>query len=438
MEDKKLLVVPLKGKTRTPQLDVSEHSKSLSKLLRFITNEQGDQDNQKNTKALQSNKLFVSKYHKEYCGSKPKNRNASTIEPVMSVNINIKLPIQYLQHTDMSALDRKKPLFLDYNEHYNYADEHHLSIKTGFNNYNYAFIARKSIINNLQTMPIDWIKKQMKYIKSLSMYDVYTLRGYSFIGDIIANSTLRQTPKYDGGKEAVHMKTLFPFYFQIEKMVDDGKSLNTLFEDNVLNTTIYFCGEAKNVHDGFASKKTIKELIDFYGKKWISLKRSVRFYIFSHCWKYLKEDIKIQVVSVFIRDLSRIIDAAPPLSQAVTVFRGVAKDYYLKGLKNGVYQNVGFVSSSLDINTAREFTALDGKCCLQRITVLQGTKAILLMPVSLIADEKEILFNHGCFYYIHKPMIKKKFYQYPEDTDNDTCFDNDSLIETKVSEIILS
>lgn len=424
---KKLLIVPFKGKEKTPKLDIIEHAKPLEKLMLFV-------NNNNNQLAYDDNNLYSSKSHKEYCKQNPKKRATlvTTLDPRMSLKLSVTFPIKYLVHRSIVALDNKKPQF----QHLLYED---VTMDASFNNFNYPFLAKHSITNNLRNLPIEWIGKQMKYIESLPMRDVYSLRGYSYLGDGIANSTLKQSPKFmNSGRERKIIQDEFPFYFQAESVIGNAKNMNEMFNDSSVNTKIMFNSNAKKTHDVFTKATTIKELIAFCQSKWSGLKRSVRFYLISHLWEHFVKDIHFKIVSLFIHDLERIINNAPPLLHDTNVYRGVKNDYYLTGSKNNVYQNVGFVSTSLDVSTALNFLALDGKCCLQQITALKGTKAILLMPVSVFVNEKEVLFNHSSIYYVKKSFVKKSFYMDPEFLEEDMCFDKELLQRTKVSEIILS
>ena len=80
------------------------------------------------------------------------------------------------------------------------------------------------------------------------------------------------------------------------------------------------------------------------------------------------------------------------------VYRGVKGDYYLKGNKNHIYKTDSFVSTSINLPSALRFSG--GKCCFKRITLLPGTKTVLLAGISRYKNEIELLLGSKSHFYI--------------------------------------
>jgi hypothetical protein len=80
------------------------------------------------------------------------------------------------------------------------------------------------------------------------------------------------------------------------------------------------------------------------------------------------------------------------------VYRGVKDDYYLKGNKNHIYKTDSFVSTSINLPSALRFAGK--KCCFKRITLLPGTKTVLLAGISKYKNEIELLLGSKAQFYI--------------------------------------
>lgn len=428
---KKFLVPPQKGKVKTPKIDTKLLQKSVQQQLAVYLQNAKLAIKQATAKVSMPSPptdLYTSPEHKAYC--KSTKRNASTIDPIVYTTIRTALPLKFLSHNGASSLNARKPVFVGG------ASVYDMTINNMYNNYNRKYLDNKTLTTNANTLPIAWMKKQMKYIQSLSMYDVYTIRGYSFIGDTIANSTLVGTPKYANDHDDLY--DAFPFYFQVEKLVDTKQlDILNLCNEKTLNIKVEFIKEAHEEDAIFKKSNTVQGCVKLLASKWSSMKRSVRFFFVSHLWEHFKNDVKHQVTMQFIQDLDRILSKAPVLDTETTVYRGVRSDYYLTGAKNNIYQNVGFVSTSIDVQNALDFLNKEQSCCLQKITMLPGTPVLMLMPISEFNFEKELLLNHGSTYYINTPVVKKEFYNTEGMKQNDICFNSKKTHMTKVSEIVI-
>lgn len=314
-----------------------------------------------------------------------------------------------------------------------------------YNNYNENSLKTRSIENSFE-MDTKWLQRQKNYIMKMNKYDLFTLKGYTHYGDILVNSLLRDVIDLDRVKtmnnEFFSTFDYFPVYFQLDyvvtQMVSKSKlALYALFDKpNETMVKLY----TKTTNKTIPRTSPLSKYIEIMTTNYTKWKHSDKYIVLVSLWSFLHHSIHKKVIMLFEQDLSRIINQAPPLTKDIVVFRGVRNDFYLKGARNGYYKNIGFVSTSMDIEKAQFFQRLGdeerSECCIQRITLVRGTKALLMMPISQYGDEKEILLNHGSTYKIIEPKIQKTFYNNSFEKPYDVCMTD--TYQVYVSEIVLT
>lgn len=114
------------------------------------------------------------------------------------------------------------------------------------------------------------------------------------------------------------------------------------------------------------------------------------------------------MIQQYITDLDSIIDKSPPTTKQMIVYRGIKDDNYMNGVKNHIYKTNSFISTSLNLSSALRFAG--DKCCFKRITLLPGTRTILLAGISKFPNEAELLLGTKSHFYITKMnnMIPKE------------------------------
>ena len=85
-------------------------------------------------------------------------------------------------------------------------------------------------------------------------------------------------------------------------------------------------------------------------------------------------------------NIDAIFDLTSPLLFPVTLYRGIRDPKEVK-------TNSGFISTSYDISSAKEFTRRN--CCLIIISVPPGSKILFIESVSELPDEKEVLLDRN-------------------------------------------
>jgi hypothetical protein len=111
----------------------------------------------------------------------------------------------------------------------------------------------------------------------------------------------------------------------------------------------------------------------------------------------------IERMTMFMNKLSKLIAKAPVLDKDILVFRGVNNDIYNVFKKNNIFDNKGFVSTTLSTNYALENC---GKTGFSRIRLVKGTKCLLAIGASTAPCELEIILPHGTVFYVqHKQFV---------------------------------
>lgn len=381
-----------------------DQDSTFSKVKKYI---------QKFLKDYKSFPKYLDSHHEKYC---KKKSNTSLIIPVEKYSISYNIPIDF-------ALIREKNVdvftkYLNTKSQIPFQKTLTNIFSMYFNNYNEknALV----IFNKDYEIPGPWINAINNYIRSLSKDDMYTILGYSYHSFDFINSYLR------GMMNKSKLKTLlerhvenreyfFPFYIQVFRL------LPTLLKDNELKTQIITINSEN------------KSII-YWIQEAIKRNREHAYFIILKIQVYFPYDFWIHVMEQFKTDLHRIIDNSPPVTETITIYRGVNKDYFLNGEKNQYYKNNTFVSCSLNPYHSIKYT--QDKCCLKRISILRGSKALLIAGLSHY-NEYEILLNVNSVFYIHQ---KKTYsiYSIQRDSLNDICFHDNTKRKIQMIDIIVS
>jgi predicted Ser/Thr protein kinase len=208
-----------------------------------------------------------------------------------------------------------------------------------------------------------WLVAQDKYIRSLSARQLFTMYGYSYNGDSWAHAYLDGRFNFSLFKTAVPGPTsnnYFAFFFQAR----DYYKINT--------------GDIN---------KDYKAVVD-----------RVR----------VESDVKNieNIMNMFINELNEIIRKAPAVTRTFIVFRGQKDDKYMSGMIGNTYTAERFCSTSVDGTVSKD--RFSSGHTLQRITVLRGSKCLLMFGVTKFDDELEILLPRGSTYQIVKKRANVK------------------------------
>lgn len=201
-----------------------------------------------------------------------------------------------------------------------------------------------------------WLVAQDKYIRSLSSRQLFTMYGYSFKGDTWAHSHLGNY--FDINRFKTDLGNLGHQYFAFFFQARDFYKINSGDIDNDYNLTL----------DRVKTESDVNNLK--------------------------------AIMNIFINELNEIIRNAPAVTRTFIVFRGQADDKYLTGVTGNLYTTERFCSTSVDGDVSRE--QFSGGHTLQRITLLKGSKCLLMFGETKFANELEILLPRGSTYQIVK------------------------------------
>jgi hypothetical protein len=268
-----------------------------------------------------------------------------------------------------------------------------------------------------QTMDLDWLGEQQKYILGLPFRELYTVLGYTFVGDVMVNNYHRGKLTLEGIKRSFS-DPLFRKYQRFHPLfyawMDELRTCSyNPFREGAENEEVTF---------PHATKKTPQQVLDmlrsspkYKPAEWYGYLLGMGEYHHLAFWK--------RVIKRYSKELQGVIQRAPRVKKTIVVYRGVKNDYYLQGTDGHYYVNKGFVSTSLNIKQAMKFAerGLKNTCCLKKITLLPGTKALFLMGISQFAGEMEVLLGHDTTYLVRK---KKQLKHYVDQDDNKYCYDD--------------
>ena len=370
---------------------------------------------------------FIDDGHKKYCKSK---KLSDLQRPVVSYSAVIHIPVQRMQGPIMTggfsviSLNSPKQSFML---------QQVAASSFNFNNYSIKNLLHKGSKDSLtyfeSIIDYEWLQDMNKYVLGLSTKDLYTMIGYTYYGDTISNNYLRRSLNKNGFQMDLQSYdkwwvTYYPLFFQALDELNDVTNINEILKDGknvnlVIPSNISYAYQIKDV--SIVGKFMPVSNILLHVKTKTTMLTSDKYAILYHIGRYLSFSKFWQRVIVrYISDLDRIIDDSPPLRKPLVVYRGVKHDYYLKGKEGHVYRTDSFVSTSVNLSSALKFAGVN--CCFKRITLLPGSKALMLAGVSKFLQEIEMLLGTKSQFYItkDKKLINKN--------TNDMCRTKAELI----------
>lgn len=336
-------------------------------------------------KKTKYNKKYVDEHHKNYCDTGAKDLQKLQ-KPMVSINAYVTIPIMFMKGKPFrnTNLDTPKQSFYEIESAASSLYMNNLSLQ----NILFKHVNSTSEISHFEDLiDLEWIRSMNDYITQLSTKDLYTIVGYTFYGDIVSNNFMRGQLKSSDFLNEVKNQSrwnqgqYYPIFFQalevFKEMVKTENDLDKITEGkvNVILKSLW-----KDVHIPGIKMSSI----------YTKFKKAAGNFTYNKFWTH--------AIQRYIDDLSRIIRNAPALRKKMVVYRGVKNDYYLKGLAGKMYNTNSFVSTSLNLQSAINFSS--EKCCFKRITLLPGTRVLLMDGVSVYPGEFEILLNKDTQFYI--------------------------------------
>jgi len=287
------------------------------------------------------------------------------LEPLISYEYKIAIPCFYILPKTF------KPEFLS-----NLPTPTYDLVKSTINSSNY-FEELNSVVNdNKFIFDLEWIQECNKYLNELSVYDKFTVYGYTHKGDELTHGYILN-PNGDvlqkiKDKKEDDPKFYFCYFFQTVKVVKD------LSEQGVLEQYI--------VDEEMLAKNDVVD--DILGD---DIEKAYSWINLPNIRKSFSNEFWILVIKQFADDLKRIIQNSPPIKKTSYVYRGVKTQYYSMA-QGDTFKSSTFLSTAFDPKAAYNFSS-DSYCCLKKIILEPGTRAIVPEFLTQHPGEQEILLN---------------------------------------------
>jgi hypothetical protein len=321
----------------------------------------------------------------------------------------------YKKYMDLSKQFDNEKIKISYNtfkiDKHILSESHEKADEVIFKDFKIKFEAfrnkyNKKFINELyvSTNPEDyekWIEEQNEFIRSLSPEEIYTLRCHTHDGDIIVNYFIRNN-------------------FVIDKHIDSVGN-----EIHRKSTLIVEKTQFKSNRDYILFYYQIKE---YLYKKNAELSKSSRIELEEYIKaKYNTFDWS-KILLLYIRDVNNIFKKCPSVKKTLVIYRGSNDDYYLKNSTRGVHITKTLSSHTLNPKVAIGYANI--KCCIMRVKLSAGCKAILIDNISGYEHEDEILLPFNTKYYIDFARHSLSYYK-----NNLICPDETQAKKITVSDL---
>ncbi len=355
----------------------------------------------------------------------------------------------------LPSFDHTKPLFnvlaLDTKFNFNQVISNCKTINTNNiipNNIYLEGITTNNLQNLNNIVDVKWFHKINNYISKLNNKQIFTVFAYTYKGDGIANSFLRNNNNFESDdldntelfdtftNNIYWTDSYFPFYFQLVDFIkktdiNDFKLYfnNLKYDDMPFMNMISFYENLKALNTFKAECRQIfsknSNLIDIIKIIQNENRHSINYMLISALCFANTFNIKFwkNIISDFISDLNTIILNAPPTTNFFITYRGTKKNYLKKNspdlsfkdntlYKHGVlYQDSSFISTTIDIQNSESFINYVDNCCLQRILIPPDTRCLPISGLSRFGDnEKEILLPINSLMFLSKNIQKVPIY----------------------------
>lgn len=235
-------------------------------------------------------------------------------------------------------------------------------------------VMEATVYNN--TFDSHWIDKMDAYITNLSTYDIFTLHGYTTNSQVHVNAFLRGELSEIALKKYIRSirfdlnAKFIPMYMQIWNLLDQAE----IGEKDAMITDAF--GKTKK-----RASVILKECQQ-------SLSRSKSYVNIFTLLPHFSYEFMKKVFMLFAADVSRIINSAPVLTKTVYVFRGEeASDNIILDREYHAFVSTSVCPSSAALYLKKK------RCCIKRIILKTGMRAIFLQGVTQYKADVEVLLD---------------------------------------------
>jgi hypothetical protein len=239
-----------------------------------------------------------------------------------------------------------------------------------------------------------FLKRQSDFYMKLDDYDLYTLttytnRSHQWVTPFIRSGKLPGTAEL---KMVVQDGLLSPLFSQIKKMADQK---------------IKLFGKKSLSKEMFSDKDHREYVRNIFTDPTTPLGNRYKAYQMLLRGNDFSDRTMKMALTIYVKDLARILKSSPKTTENMTVFRGVLTDTL--GDKK-TFTTKEFISSSLAMEIAGAYSeSKNGKGRLQRIVIPKGSKVLALCILNPFGEsgELEVLLPPGKYEVVSKGVTRE-------------------------------
>jgi uncharacterized lipoprotein YehR (DUF1307 family) len=287
-----------------------------------------------------------------------------------------------------------------------YIDMVHSSETYYRNNFKPEFVNMNQFEENF--LDVEWFNEMNEYIGTFTNETLMLLHTYTWNGDVIVNSYLRNKLRYEDLMTEYHnkeykKKNLSPFFIPFNNVnYELMQKFNNLKE---LANEIFDLSFTEDKFQEYVTKHSYKGIVD--KKKYLEI---LIEYLSSNTFNYrtyllnvvlvplMRKEFVMKLVQNYAESIQTMINNAPPTKKKMTLYRGLRKDYVFEKKQGVFFKNEGFLSVTNKYSTTAGF--MTGDCCFHYITVLPGTRMLWMAGLSKVPREGEFLLGLNTTYLI--------------------------------------
>jgi hypothetical protein len=249
-----------------------------------------------------------------------------------------------------------------------------------------AFVKEQNV-----TLPSSFLTNNNIYLHSLTNRELFILASYTHTGDKLINKYIL----FESNKDKYGL-------------IDYVKSWNS---DKMFLTVIdHLLGIPAFVNPLFFQLKKRMPSLTF---------RQILRFIYTEPRDEKFINMIIDCISEYAMEFKNIVNKAPKLTDELIVYRGVETQYYSTDGKN--FESATYISTSIDPNVSIRFSKATTGCCVKKMILKPGTRAIFMQPISRYKQEAEVLIPAMTKLAIINEE-RRMYYEYPRESPID-CFD---------------
>lgn len=287
-----------------------------------------------------------------------------------------------------------------------YIDMEHSSEYYYRNNFKPEFVNMNKFEENF--LDVEWFNEMNEYIGTFTNETLMLLHTYTWNGDVIVNSYLRNKLRYEDLMSEYHnkeykRKNLSPFfipfnnvYYEVTQQFKNIKEIVIEMFEPTITEHKFQEYVTKNSYRGIVDKKTFQEIIaEYFSFEVINYRNYLLNVVLV---PLLKKKYIMKLIQNYAESIQSMINDAPPTRKKMTLYRGLRKDYVSEKKQGVFFKNEGFLSVTNKYSTTAGFMTSD--CCFHYITILPGTRMLWMGGLSKVPREGEFLLGLNTTYLI--------------------------------------